>query len=144
MFTIALRSKKQTPQDIHDLIINQFKIGKTIRQISYLVNVPRSTVMDIIRRYKLTLLSTPNMHQGCPRKTTIQDKRQLMRIVKCNNFDTLDNLAVKWSQSIGKCVSCWTVIRHLAEKGYKSYKAKVISQLQNWFCSKLTFMYLTG
>ena len=78
--------------------------------------MPHSTVIDIICRYKLTGLSIPNRHQGHPRKTTIQDKCQLMRIIKCNNFDTLDNLVAKWSQSIGKCVSHQTITRYLAEK----------------------------
>ena len=111
------------------MIINQFKIGKIIRQISYFVNVSHSTVMDIIGQYKLIGLPTLNMHQGCSQKTIIQDKCQSMRIVKCNNFDILDNLAAKWSQSIGKCVSYRIVTRYLAEKGYKSYKAKVMSQI---------------
>ena len=46
------KPKSYTTKEIRKVIIKNFEEGKTVREISRLIGKPKSTVHDIIKRYR--------------------------------------------------------------------------------------------
>ncbi len=60
--------RKELSIDIKDTITRQHGLNKSIYQISHSFNVPRSTVHDIISRWRATGKTTNPQTTGCPQK----------------------------------------------------------------------------
>ena len=77
---------KYTALEIRKLIVSKHQEGNSIRQISKLLGVPRSTVGDIVKKFKEDGTVEYKKPPGRPRKTTEAADRRIVREVKRNPF----------------------------------------------------------
>ncbi|XP_075150945.1 uncharacterized protein LOC142225054 [Haematobia irritans] len=112
-------------EEIRILIIDKFKSGKTYGQISTDLRIPRSTIQSIVSKYKVCGNFGNNVsNRGRTSKISLRDKRALANIIKQNRRSTIRDIALKWSEAIGKPVKReWTQLQ-LKSIGYNFYKAK--------------------
>ena len=81
--------KSYTSLEVRQIIVDRHKEGDSGRQIAKYLQIPRTTVQDVIRKFKerghIETLEKP----GRPRKTTEADDRKIVREVKKTPFISL-------------------------------------------------------
>lgn len=90
--------------------------NKTVREISSLLGIPRSTVSDIIRKWKRLGTTATQPRSGRPRKITEQGQ-QLLKCMVGKSL-TADSVAEEFRASTGINVSTKTVRRELSIMGF--------------------------
>ncbi|CAG7722455.1 unnamed protein product [Allacma fusca] len=115
--------KKETSVCIRDLIIQYWKGDKngrkTIREISQCVKVPKSTVFDVIRKYKFTgqLRNLPG--KGRKPKVSTRDVRKIQRKLVINPFKPATEIQAEIQNELRVMVTPQT-IRNCIHKGGNS------------------------
>lgn len=89
---------------------------KTVREISSLLGIPRSTVSDIIRKWKRLGTTATQPRSGRPRKITEQGQQLLKRMV--GKSCSADSVAEEFRTATGINVSTKTVRRELSVMGF--------------------------
>lgn len=110
-------------EEIRKLIIEKYCSNNSLGQIANELHLSRSTIQGIIKIYETTGTFLPKEQQH-GRKTAItnRDLRALRNTIKQNRRSSVRNLAVKWSDNIGRTVGReWTRVQ-LHKLGYKFYK----------------------
>ncbi|XP_045904412.1 aminoacyl tRNA synthase complex-interacting multifunctional protein 1-like [Micropterus dolomieu] len=99
---------------------------KSIREISALLNLPRSTVSAVILRWKRGGITTALPRSGRPHKLKEEDRQVLEKVALENCLPTVEALTTEFQSASGANVSCRTVRRELNEMGFRgrvsSYK----------------------
>lgn len=111
------RSGKNTSFDQRQLVIFHFAKGKTNREISELLNIPKSTVGDIIRRYKNEDRIDSVPQNGRPKILSQNDERYIMKKVKIDPRISAPKLKTDLESNLGICVSSETVRRVIRKNG---------------------------
>jgi transposase len=90
-------------------IVGLSKGGHSVRNISKILDKPKSTVQDVITKYneKNRMDATPR--SGRPLALPEQDKRQLGRIVRQNHKQTVEEISEQFNQGLTISVSSRTV-----------------------------------
>ncbi|GFX56664.1 transposable element Tc1 transposase [Trichonephila clavipes] len=118
------RQRGQTSIELRKLIIKLTENGKSVPEISEIVERSHSTVHDIIKCYK-----TNNQVENKPKKAnnkifTEADERYLVRKVKVNPFLSVPKLAIIAENELGKKASSSTIRNVLHKKNLTGRKAR--------------------
>ena len=105
-------------------IIGAYLTGTKQRVISTQLNIPTSTVSDIIKRYKETGSTEPKQRPGRPKILKERDTRALKRIIRTDRFSLLGDVTDKFNTSLDTTFHYNTVRRYLHDEGLGSYTAK--------------------
>ncbi|KAK6299391.1 hypothetical protein J4Q44_G00309010 [Coregonus suidteri] len=122
----------------HTLELSDFQRGtvigchlsnKSVRKISALLKLPRSTVSAVIVKWKRLGATTAQPRSGRPHKVTERDRRVLKRVARKNRLSSVATLTTEFQTTSGSNVSTITVSRALHEMGFHgraaTYKPKV-------------------
>ncbi|GBN27051.1 Transposable element Tcb1 transposase [Araneus ventricosus] len=99
------RKKSEISIGIRKLTICHWKHGSSKRKIGEIVNVSKSTVHNIISKYKKTKSVKNKPRTGCPRCFTELEERWIVRKVICNPKTSAVKLTLKAQQRFNKSVS---------------------------------------
>lgn len=98
--------------------------GLSQRTVSQRLNIPRSTIQKIIKRFEETGKHERRKGSGRKRKTTARDDRTIRLISLRNRFETASAIRNRVSQ-MGINVSTRTVIRRLHESNLSKYTIRL-------------------
>ena len=104
-------------------IISAYLTGTKQRVISTQLNIPTSTVSDIIKRYKETGSTEPKQRPGRPKILKERDTRALKRIIRTDQFSPLGDVTDKFNTSLNTTLHYNTVRSYLHNEGLRSYIA---------------------
>ncbi|XP_064876722.1 protein RCC2 homolog [Oncorhynchus nerka] len=92
--------------------------NKSVRQISALLELPRSTVSAVIVKWKRLGATTAQPRSGRPHKLTELDRRVLKHVARTNRPSSVATLTTEFQTASGSKVSTRTVRRELREMGF--------------------------
>ena len=92
--------------------------NKSIREISSLLNIPRSTVSGIITKWKQLGTTATQPRSGRPRKITERGQRMLRRTVHRSRQLSAESIATDLQTLCGLQISSRTVLRELHGMGF--------------------------
>lgn len=116
--------RKETTLEIRELIINHFKEGKSVRKIAEICKRGRSTVHDIIQKYKHEGRLKNKKRSGRPPILTEQDKRTIIRKIKQNPKLSAPKIATELEIGTGIKVNPETVRNVLRKANYHGRTAR--------------------
>ncbi|XP_077461432.1 aminoacyl tRNA synthase complex-interacting multifunctional protein 1-like [Stigmatopora argus] len=90
---------------------------KSLRQIANLLNLPRSTVNNVIVQWKRERRTCPLPRCGRPHKLKEDDRQVLERLAREQSFPSMAALTTEFRRASGANVSKATVTRELREMG---------------------------
>src|SRR5437764_6127149 len=104
-------------------VIGLFEAGYSERAISEKTGYGKTTIHNIITKYRNTGTLTVALRSGRPKKLNERDKRHLKIIVNQNRCDSAEKIKKDFIESSGKKVSKSTIKRTLYEMEYHSRTA---------------------
>jgi transposase len=114
------RKNKNTSFEVRQLVIWHHTKQKSVREISRLLNVPKSTVGDIIKRFNNEDRIESVRQPGRPEKLTLRDKCLISRLIKANPKRSAAQLCAEVSSRTQTAVGVTTMRTALRELGYTS------------------------
>ena len=140
-FTVKMyRKSKNISFNLRQLVIFHREKGKSYRQIAAILDLKKSTVADIVNRYKNEDRIESLPQSGRRKIINEREKRKIIRKVKENPRLSASTLAAEFREESGKNVSTQTVRRLLKEDGYNgrvAIKKPYISEINRK--KRLTF-----
>lgn len=109
---------KQTTIEVREIIINNFKNGKSYRQISEIVNRSVSTIQDIIKRYVKENRLENKARKANNKIFNQHDERWILRKIKENPMLSAPKLSVIVKKYLEKEVCSETIRRVLRKNGF--------------------------
>ncbi|GBM99434.1 hypothetical protein AVEN_120248-1, partial [Araneus ventricosus] len=103
------RKKSEISNGIGELTIYHWKRGSSERKIGEIVNVSKSTVHNIISKYKKTKSVKNRPRTGRPRCFTEREERWIVRKITCNPKISAVKLTSKAQQSFNESAKPETV-----------------------------------
>ncbi|CAB4494822.1 hypothetical protein RhiirA1_469087 [Rhizophagus irregularis] len=104
-------------------VINYYEAGDTERAISEKTGYEKTTIHNIITKYRKTGAITVAPRSSCPKKLTVRDKRHFKAIINKNWHEPEENLREIFTASTGNDVGRSTMQRTLYGMGYNSCTA---------------------
>ena len=92
---------------------------KTVREISAMVNVPRSTVSSVILNWKRGGITTALPRSGRPHKLKEEHRQVLEKVALENCLPSMQALTAEFQTTSGVTVSHRTVRRELHDMGFR-------------------------
>ncbi|CAG5928603.1 unnamed protein product [Menidia menidia] len=92
---------------------------KSVREISALLNLPRSTVSAVILRWKRGGITTALPRSGRPHKLKEEHRQLLEKVALEKCLPSIKAIATEFQTASGANVSCSTVRRELHEMGFR-------------------------
>lgn len=92
---------------------------KSVREISALLNLPRSTVSAVILKWKRGGITTALPRSGRPHKLKEEDRQVLEKVALENCSPSVEALTAEFQTASGATVSPRTVRRELHEMGFR-------------------------
>uniref|UniRef100_A0A3B4TSC6 Aminoacyl tRNA synthase complex-interacting multifunctional protein 1-like n=1 Tax=Seriola dumerili TaxID=41447 RepID=A0A3B4TSC6_SERDU len=92
---------------------------KSVREISALLNLPRSTVSSVILKWKRGGITTALPRSGRPHKLKEEDRQMLERVALEKCLPSVEALTTEFQTASGASVSSRTVRRELHEMGFR-------------------------
>ncbi|XP_044046039.1 aminoacyl tRNA synthase complex-interacting multifunctional protein 1-like [Siniperca chuatsi] len=92
---------------------------KSVREISAMLNLPRSTVSAVILKWKRGGITTALPRSGRPHKLKEEDRQVLEKVALENSLPTVEALTTEFQTASGANVSSRTVRRELHEMGFR-------------------------
>ncbi|XP_042341057.1 aminoacyl tRNA synthase complex-interacting multifunctional protein 1-like [Plectropomus leopardus] len=92
---------------------------KSVREISALLNLPRSTVSAVILKWKRGGITTALPRSGRPHKLKEEDRQVLEKVALENCLPSVEALTAEFQSASGATVSPRTVRRELHEMGFR-------------------------
>ncbi|CAI9564991.1 unnamed protein product [Staurois parvus] len=99
-------------------VIGCYLCNKSIREISLLLNIPRSTVSDIITKWRQLGTTATQPQSGRPRKMTERGQHMLNHTVRRSHQMSIESIAKDLQTSCGLQISTTTVHRELHGMGF--------------------------
>ncbi|CAK9813888.1 Transposable element Tc1 transposase [Anthophora plagiata] len=118
------RKSKNTSFDMRQLVIFHHEKGKSIRKIADLLNISKSTIWDIVRRYKNEDRIESIPQSGRKPILNIRDKRSIIRRIKCDPQISAPKLAAELNEHRGISVHPENIRRVLRSEGYNGRIAR--------------------
>ncbi|GBM72204.1 hypothetical protein AVEN_243994-1 [Araneus ventricosus] len=103
------RNKSEISTDIRKLAICHWKRGSSERKIGEIVNVSKSTVHNIISKYKKTKSVKNIPRTGRPRRFTEREEMWILRKITWNPKTSAVKLTLKAQQRFNKSANSETV-----------------------------------
>lgn len=100
------------------VIIGCHLSGMSVRDISRKLQHPKSTIFDVIRKWKHEGAETVKQRSGRPSKMTDRARRTLKRVVVHNRQSSANCIAQEFREASGIKVSTKTIRRQLHTLGY--------------------------
>ncbi|GFW76460.1 regulator of chromosome condensation 2 [Trichonephila clavipes] len=111
--------------------------GKSIREIADILQKPKSTVSDIISKWKRRVSEKAEKRTCRPKVLGERSRRTLKSVVKQNRKSSLVEICQEFQSSSGINVSSRTVRRELKNLGFHSWaaahKPNITPQNLAWF-----------
>lgn len=114
------RKGKETTVEERKIILNLFKLGKTVSEIAESVGRPRTTVQDIIKRYKNGENLSNKARTGRPCRLTDREKRKIVQIIGKEPKVSSSKVRAELLEFSGKEVNSRTVRRVLNKAQYNA------------------------
>nr|XP_029132013.1 aminoacyl tRNA synthase complex-interacting multifunctional protein 1-like [Labrus bergylta] len=92
---------------------------KSVREISALLQLPRSTVSAVILKWKRGGITTALPRSGRPHKLKEEDRQVLEKVALENCLPSVEAIATEFQSASGTTVSPRTVRRELREMGFR-------------------------
>ncbi|XP_028263517.1 aminoacyl tRNA synthase complex-interacting multifunctional protein 1-like [Parambassis ranga] len=92
---------------------------KSVREISALLNLPRSTVSAVILKWKRGGITTALPRSGRPHKLKEEDRQMLEKVALEKCLPSIEALTAEFQTASGANVSSTTVRRELHEMGFR-------------------------
>ncbi|GFX53294.1 transposable element Tc1 transposase [Trichonephila clavipes] len=92
--------------------------GKSVREIADILQKPKSTVSDVIVKWKRRGSETAEKGTDRPKILGERSRRTLKRVVKQNRKSSLEEISQEFQSSSGISVSSRTVHRDLKNSGF--------------------------
>ncbi|GBO31700.1 Transposable element Tcb1 transposase [Araneus ventricosus] len=104
----------------HGEVIGCYRCGKSVREISAMLQVARSTINDVIVKWKRTKTTTTTAQPrpGRPRSLVDRDRRLLKKIVLKNCMESAKKMRDKFQEASGSTVSTKTIRREIQTLGF--------------------------
>ena len=114
-----MSNKKRELTDFeHGEIVGLSKGGFSIRQIEKLLDIPKSTVGDVIKKYnEQGLTTTAPQRSGRPEILSEYHKKHLIKITKENRFNALEECTEYLNTAMNISISSRTIQRTLHKEG---------------------------
>src|SRR5215475_10822738 len=109
--------------EIRELIIEKHKAGLSVSQISRHLDIVRSTVSRILKRFRETGSSQPGRAKGNLCKLTKRELRLFERHMNAKRNDSIAQLTEWVRLTFDKPLSERTIRRYVSRCGYKYYSA---------------------
>ncbi|CAB4385965.1 unnamed protein product [Rhizophagus irregularis] len=116
---------KQVSKANRERIISVYFTGTKQRVISVQLNIPESTICDIVKKYKETGSTEPKQRPGRPKTLKKRDTRALKRIIRTDQFSPLGDVTDKFNTSLDTTFYYNTVRRYLHDEGLGNGQARV-------------------
>lgn len=116
LFIVLEMSRKVYSTDIRQKIVEMFGRNVNQKSISELLDIPKSVVSRIIKRYQERGSVETAHRSGRPRKSSLRDDIRVFRTIKSNPFLSARQI----QQEVLPTVSSRTIQRRLVEKGMLS------------------------
>ncbi|XP_068177145.1 aminoacyl tRNA synthase complex-interacting multifunctional protein 1-like [Antennarius striatus] len=100
-------------------IVGCYMCNKSVREISTLTNLPRSTVSAVILRWKRGGITTALPRSGRPHKLKEEHRQVLEKVALESCLPTVKALTTEFNTASGAKVSVRTVRRELHEMGFR-------------------------
>lgn len=113
-----MNKRRELSEAERGMIIGAHRFGHSIRDISHKFSIPRTTVGDVIIKWKREGVMTCPPRPGKPKKLTDRDRRSLRRVVTANRQAPLQMVAQEFRDRSGTDASDRTVRRELATLGF--------------------------
>ncbi|CAB5315070.1 unnamed protein product [Rhizophagus irregularis] len=107
---------KQVSKANRERIISVYFTGTKQRVISVQLNIPESTICDIVKKYKETGSTEPKQRPGRPKTLKKRDTRALKRIIRTDQFSPLGDVTDKFNTSLDTTFYYNTVRRYLHDE----------------------------
>ena len=116
--------KNEVSKTNRERIIGAYLCGIKQTVISIQLNIPTSTVNDIVKKYKETGSTEPKKRSGRPKVLTKRDTRTLKRIIRTDRFSPLGDVTDKLNTSLDTTLHHNTIRSYLHDEGLGSYTAR--------------------
>lgn len=118
------RNIRQSTLEERKIVIQQHLEGKSEREISKLVKKSKSTVHDIISRYKENGLIAHKQREPRSRKLSSRDESTVLREVKKNPFVSAPKLTAMVKEASGTEVNPETIRKLLRKNNFHGRVAR--------------------
>jgi len=118
VFTNMVKYRKELSTDTKEAIISLYNSGIKQSEISRRLSIPKTTISDILKRFKQRGSVENKSRNGTPRKLTDRDTRGLVRLVRDNRKKSMNEITNVFNQVSTSSVSKRTVQRKLYSEGY--------------------------
>lgn len=115
---------KEISSDVKQIVIMHSAKGKSIREIGELMNLKKSTVGDIVKRFTVGGRFDVLPRSGRPRIVTEHEKRRIVRKIKANPKLSAPKLTSEYCRETGKTVHPDTIRNVLKSEGYNGRVAR--------------------
>ncbi|GFU01623.1 RCC2 homolog [Trichonephila clavipes] len=119
-----MSKSKELSEFDRDSIVGCYLSGKSVREIADILQKPKSTMSDVIVKWKRRGSETTEKRTGRPKILGERGRRTLKRVVKQNHKSSLVEISQKFPSSSGISVSSRTVRREL-----KNFDSMVVQPL---------------
>ncbi|CAG2208600.1 unnamed protein product [Mytilus edulis] len=112
------RKGQELSTDVKNMIVEMFQNGFSRRKIADILRIPKSTVIDNVRKFLDTGSVENKPRSGRPLFVKPRDYRKLERIVKTSRRSSLCDITNKFNEENCVPVSKRTIQHHLHKHGY--------------------------
>jgi transposase len=109
---------KNTSDFEHGRIVGLWEAGKSLREIEDITGHSKSTIHDIVAQYREEGQETAKTSSGREHILSDRNTRYLVRTLKDDRKQSLEEMTEKFNESLGLSVSSSTVRNYLHEMGY--------------------------
>lgn len=112
-----------TTEKIRQLVVKHYCGGKKLRQIAEILDIPKSTVADIVKLYGETgNFNIKGKSTGRPRIVKERDRRFLVKCCDKNRRGTLREITSIWNDETGLNLSRECCRKWIHKSGLSFYK----------------------
>lgn len=116
-----------TDKKVREIIVRQYALGKSMEKIANDLNMTKSTIGDIIKKYGETgNVDVRGKSPGRPRIVTERKRRILVKICKQKRRGILRDVQAQWNQEADINVSRECCRLWIHKSGYGFYKVNMI------------------
>lgn len=114
---LTMKTRPNTPLPIRELILQHHSNGESVRTISAVLNVPKSTVNYIIKKFKSGEPIGDKPRSGRPRKTNVHHDKIIIRKSKLDPMLTAVDISLQMKEEYNLNINRISVSRRLRKAG---------------------------
>lgn len=116
-----------TSSKIRELVIKNYCCNKTIREVAAELNIPKSTVWNIIKDYgeNGNILNKKGKSPGRPKIVSPRNKRILVKLCRKGRRNSVRQVTAEWNHETGLNLSRECCRKWIHKCGLKFYKVEL-------------------